>query len=108
VPESVFETEDTIFVIAEKDRAQQLIETQQLVELPQLDVLQRAEALQEVGAAELMLAPESKLIGKRLGDAELRSRYRVSVLAIRRRGEALTTNLRFDRKSIGSAWPAFA
>ena len=93
VPEFVFETEDTIFVIAEKDRAQQLIETQQLVELPQLDVRQRAEALQEVGAAELMLAPESKLIGKRLGDAELRSRYRVSVLAIRRRGEALTTNL---------------
>ena len=40
-----------------------------------------------------MLAPESKLIGKPLGDAEFRSRYRVSVLAIRHRGEPLTTNL---------------
>ena len=39
-------------------------------------------------AAELMLAPESKLIGKRLGDAEFRSRHRVSVLAIRHRGDA--------------------
>jgi K+/H+ antiporter YhaU regulatory subunit KhtT len=53
----------------------------------------RADALQELGAAELMLAPESKLIGKALGDLEFRSRYHVSVLAIRRRGEALTTEL---------------
>jgi di/tricarboxylate transporter len=63
------------------------------VEMPPLDARTRAEALQEVGAAELMLAPESKLIGKLLGDLDFRSRYRVSVLAIRRRGEALTTNL---------------
>jgi len=61
--------------------------------MPPLDARTRAEALQEVGAAELMLAPESKLIGKLLGDLDFRSRYRVSVLAIRRRGEALTTNL---------------
>jgi di/tricarboxylate transporter len=33
------------------------------------------------------------LIGKPLGDLDFRSHYRVSVLAIRRRGEALTTNL---------------
>jgi di/tricarboxylate transporter len=93
LPDTVFETNDAIFVVAEKDQAQQLIETQQLVEMPHLDERTRAEALQEVGAAELMLAPESKLIGKLLGDLEFRSRYRVSVLAIRHRGEALTTNL---------------
>jgi di/tricarboxylate transporter len=93
LPDSVFETDDTIFVVAERDQARQLIETQQLVELPQLDERQRAEALQELGAAELMLAPESKLIGKPLGDAEFRSRYHVSVLAIRHRGEPLTANL---------------
>ncbi len=93
LPESVSETSDIIFVVAEKDRAQRLIETQQLVELPELDERQRADALQELGAAELMLAPESKLIGKPLGDAEFRSRHRVSVLAIRHRGDALTTNL---------------
>src|SRR5262249_7019275 len=93
LPESVFETDDAIFIIAETDQARQLIETQQLVELPPLGARTRAEALQEVGAAEIMLAPESKLIGKPLGDLDFRSRYRVSVLAIRRRGEALTTNL---------------
>jgi di/tricarboxylate transporter len=93
LPETVFETNDAIFVIAETDQAQQLIETQQLVEMAPLDPRTRAEALQEVGAAELMLAPESKLVGKPLGDLDFRARYRVSVLAIRRRGEALTTNL---------------
>ena len=93
LPETVFGTNDAIFVIAETDQAQQIVETQQLVEMPPLDARTRAEALQEVGAAELMLAPELKLIGKLLGDLDFRSRYRVSVLAIRRRGEALTTNL---------------
>jgi di/tricarboxylate transporter len=93
LPETVFGTNDSIFVIAETDQAQQIVETQQLVEMPPLDARTRAEALQEVGAAELMLAPESKLIGKLLGDLDFRSRYRVSVLAIRRRGEALTTNM---------------
>ena len=93
LPETVFGTNDAIFVIAQTDQAQQIVETQQLVEMPPLDARTRAEALQEVGAAELMLAPESKLIGKLLGDLDFRSRYRVSVLAIRRRGEALTTNL---------------
>jgi di/tricarboxylate transporter len=61
--------------------------------MPNLDERMRADALQELGAAELMLAPESRLIGKALGDLEFPSRYHVSVLAVRRRGEALTTGL---------------
>jgi len=36
VPESVFEADDTIFVVAEMDRAQQIIETQRLVSCPTL------------------------------------------------------------------------
>jgi di/tricarboxylate transporter len=93
LPESVFEIDDTIFVAAEKEQARQLIQTFRLVELPHLDERTRAEALQQLGAAEIMLAPESKLIGKPLGDLEFRSRYRVSVLAIRHRGDVLTTDL---------------
>jgi di/tricarboxylate transporter len=92
LPETVCATNDAIFVVAGKDQVQQLIETQQLTELPRLDERQRSEALQEVGAAEVMLAPESKLIGKTLGELEFRSRYRVTVLAIRHRGEPQTTN----------------
>jgi di/tricarboxylate transporter len=92
LPETVCATNDAIFVVVGKDQVQQLIETQQLTELPRLDERERGEALHEVGAAEVMLAPESKLIGKTLGELEFRSRYRVTVLAIRHRGEPLTTN----------------
>jgi K+/H+ antiporter YhaU regulatory subunit KhtT len=97
LPETVFEIDDTILVVADENQVQRLIETQRLAELPHLDERTRAEALQELGAAELMLAPESKLIGKTLGDLEFRSRYHVSVLAIRHRGEALTTDLSIRR-----------
>jgi di/tricarboxylate transporter len=93
LPESVFEIDDTIFVAAEKEQARQIIQAFRLAELPPLDARTGAEALQQLGVAEIMLAPESKLIGKPLGDLEFRSRYRVSVLAIRHRGEALTTDL---------------
>jgi di/tricarboxylate transporter len=58
--------------------------------LPRLDQGQRREALQEVGVAEVMLAPESKLIGRTLHDVEFASRYDLNVLAIRHRGERLT------------------
>jgi di/tricarboxylate transporter len=93
LPETVFEIDDAIFVVVGKEQIQRLIETQQLMELPQLDERRYGEALQEVGVAEVMLAPESKLIGKTLYELEFRSRYHVSALAIRHRGESVTTNV---------------
>ena len=92
LPETVCEANDSVFVVAGNDQVQQLIETQNLVELPKLDERQRSEALQEVGAAEIMLTPESTLIGKSLTELDFRSRYRVTVLAVRHRGEPLTTD----------------
>jgi K+/H+ antiporter YhaU regulatory subunit KhtT len=93
LPETVCEPNDIIIVVGSQDEVLQLIESQHLIELPRLDEAQRAEALQEIGAAEVMLAPESKLIGKTLGELEFRSRFHVSVLAIRHRGERVTANL---------------
>jgi di/tricarboxylate transporter len=93
LPETVFEIGDAIFVIVGKEQVQRLIETQKLVELPRLHERQHGDALQEVGVAEVMLAPESKLIGKTLYELEFRSRYHVSALAIRHRGKSVTTNV---------------
>lgn len=101
LPETIFETGDAIFVIVGEEQAQQLIETQQLIKLPRLDERQAHEALQELGVAELMLAPESKLIAKTVSEIEFRSRYHVSVLALRHRGERLTTNLAHHRHDFG-------
>ncbi len=93
LPESVFEPDDAIFAVGSEEQTQRLIAAHDLVVLPRLDQKQRHEALQEVGVAEIMLAPESKLIGQTLGDVEFRSRYGLNVLAIRHRGEKLTTHL---------------
>jgi di/tricarboxylate transporter len=101
LPETIFDTGDAIFVIVNEEQAQQLIETQQLIKLPRLDERQAHEALQELGVAELMLAPESKLIAKTVSEIDFRSRYRVSVLALRHRGERLTSNLAQHRLDFG-------
>ncbi len=103
LPESVFEPDDAIFAVGSEEQTQQLIAAHDLVVLPRLDQRQRREALQEVGVAEIMLAPESKLIGQTLGDVEFRSRYDLNVLAIRHRGQKLTTDLDHQTLDFGDS-----
>jgi len=93
LPDTVFETGDAMTVVADRDRLQALIAAQNLVELPPLSERQRRDALQDLGVAELMLAPESKLVGKTLAEQEFSSRYGATVLAIRHRGASLTAGL---------------
>ena len=93
MPETVFEPNDAIFVVGREEQAQQLVASEHLVMLPRLGERQRHEALQEVGVAEIMLAPESHLIGKTLRETDFCSRHGLIVLAIRHRGEPSTTNL---------------
>jgi len=93
MPETVFEADDAIFVVGPEEQTQQLVASGGLVVLPRLDQRQRHEAFQELGVAEIMLAPESHLIDATLREVDFRSRYGVNVLAIRHRGEPLTTNL---------------
>src|SRR5215467_14098647 len=93
MPETVFEPDDAIFVVCPEEQAQQVVASQGLVVLPRLDQRQRREAFQELGVAEIMLAPESHLIGATLREVDFRSQYGLNVLAIRHRGEPLTTNL---------------
>jgi di/tricarboxylate transporter len=93
LPETIFEANDTIFVVISEEQAPQFIGTQQLIKLPRLDKRQAYEALQEFGVAEVMLAPGSMLIGKTVSETDFRSRYHVSVMALRHRREQMTRNL---------------
>ena len=93
MPETVFEPDDAIFVICPQEHAQEFIASNELVVLPRLSERQRHEALQELGVAEIMLSPASQLIGQTLRQLEFSSRFDLNVLAIRHRGEQLTTNL---------------
>ncbi|MGD8346292.1 MAG: SLC13 family permease [Lysobacterales bacterium] len=46
------------------------------------------------GISEVVIPPGSRLIGQTIGEARLRTRYGISVLAVNRRGEAVTEGLR--------------
>jgi K+/H+ antiporter YhaU regulatory subunit KhtT len=93
LPDTLFEADDAIFVIVGDEEKKRLNDTQQLMELPRMDEHHRGEALQEIGVAEMMLAPESKLIGRTVDSMEFRSRYGITVLAMRHRGAPLTRSL---------------
>jgi di/tricarboxylate transporter len=81
-----------------------------LTTLPPLGERLLQEALQEIGAAEIMLAPDSKLIGKSLAELEFRARYGVSVMAVRHRGTAVIDGLAAqtldfgDSLLVGGSW----
>lgn len=53
------------------------------------------------GISEVVIPPGSKLIGQTIGEARLRSRFGISVLAINRRGEIITENLREQTLQVG-------
>jgi di/tricarboxylate transporter len=53
------------------------------------------------GISEVVIPPGSRLVGQTIGDARLRTRYGISVLAINRRGEILTESLRDQELETG-------
>jgi len=110
-PETVFEPGDAVFVLGEGDQVARLIESLGLVELPQLLEGEQREAVHGIGLAEILLPPGSRLIGQTLRDVEFRSRYSVTVLAVRRRGKPVTSDIGRLRMDFGDAmlvsgsWP---
>ena len=56
------------------------------------------------GISEVVIPPGSRLIGQTIGEARLRTRYGISVLAVNRRGEALTEGIRDIELETGTAW----
>jgi di/tricarboxylate transporter len=93
LPETIFEADDIIFTLVPGKQLPELLETFGCQIAGPLDERQRQNALQDMGVAEVMLSPESKAIGKPLSELEIRSRYRLSVLALRHRSRPLTENL---------------
>ncbi len=93
LPETVFSPGDGVAIVAEREQVEALMAAQGLSRLGPIAERQRYEYLQDIGAAEIMLAPESKLVGKTLRELEFRGRYRATVLAVRHRGAASVADL---------------
>ena len=91
-PETVFLANDILVVIAEHEALDRFAETFGLERMElQVDPALEREFFQVVGVGEVMLTPESNLIGKSVREIGFHSRFRCQVLAIRRKGATLTT-----------------
>lgn len=55
----------------------------------------------DIGMAELVLMPNSRITGSRLKDADIRERYNINVLGIRRHGDYIVKNLPEEKLQIG-------
>jgi di/tricarboxylate transporter len=63
----------------------------------------RKQVVQELGLAEVMIPPNSELIGRTLREAEFRSRHSLSVLSVQRKGAPLETEFSRTKLELGDA-----
>lgn len=83
---------DLIIVVGETDAVEAFVTAEALEEAPVAERL-RVAARQELGLAEVMLAPDARLIGKTLRQAGFRKRRGLAVVGIRHAGEVIEGNL---------------
>ncbi|WP_155987955.1 SLC13 family permease [Gorillibacterium massiliense] len=60
-------------------------------------------ATSDVGIAEVMLAPNSRLIGRPVNQSGFREKYRVNILGIQRKEQYLLHNLKEEKMRLGDA-----
>lgn len=92
LPRTQFQAGDILYVVGGDEPIRHFTATQKLLPLA-LDPRPMKELVAELGLAEVMLAPQSTLIGRTIGEAALRSRHQVSVLAVRRKGKPIEAGL---------------
>jgi di/tricarboxylate transporter len=97
---TVIQRGDVLLVLGDEVKVSALANEKALVKLAVEDT-HRERARQELGAAEVMLPPESKLIGKTLREAAFRERHGLTVVAIKRKGELLTGDLSEEKLAFG-------
>ncbi len=92
LPHTEFRAGDVFYAVGTEEAEGRLIEDQRLEQLS-IENAPVTRIHQEMGVAEVMIAPNSSLIGRSLHEATFRSRHRVSALAIRRDGEPIEADL---------------
>lgn len=83
----------TVAVIAEPDDLKRFIAAGKLIMRPKLKDFRYLLARAVAGIAEVVIPPESGLIGKTVRDLRLRATYGLSLLSIFRAGKAITSRL---------------
>ncbi|MFD3259160.1 SLC13 family permease [Paenibacillus lentus] len=110
-PDTVIHEDDILYVNGTFERAEQFAQHYGLTLLdqhvPERSGPQPEQAEQyatsEVGIAEVMLTPNSTLIGRLVKDSGFREKYRVNILGIQRKEHYLLHNLKEERMKFGDA-----
>ena len=87
-PERVLEVDDIIYILGDKEKATAFAKANGLERLDNNNI-----DFYELGIAEIVLMPESRLIGVTVRNSGFRERYSINVLGIRRNKEYLTDSL---------------
>ncbi|MFO1372437.1 MAG: SLC13 family permease [Candidatus Competibacteraceae bacterium] len=91
---------DVLYVIGPATAVETLSATERLAGLP-IEESQERSLVRELGMVEVMLPPDSELIGQTLRQAAFRSHHGLSVLGIRRGGQPLPGNLSREKLAFG-------
>ncbi|MDS4026005.1 MAG: SLC13 family permease [Candidatus Contendobacter sp.] len=91
---------DVLYLVGLDESVAIISAVERLTRLPIEDSQQRS-LVKELGLVEVLLPPDSELIGQTLRQAAFRSRHGLSVLGIRRRGQPLPGNLIEEKLAFG-------
>lgn len=91
-PEKVFQPDDLLMVIGTAEHVEAFAEKFSLQKIS-ARASQRRAFFQVVGIAEVMLNPDSTLIGKSLKEMLFQSTFQIIVLGVRRKGQTLTEDI---------------
>ena len=91
LPETILNQGDIMLAIGDPENAAKLVTDYSLKKLPVVSTERRRKRLfQAVGLVEVMLTPDSRLIGQSLKGLQFQSRFNCLVLGIRRKREPIT------------------
>lgn len=108
-PETVVQEKDILYVNGTYEQARRFADEYSLVLLGHQAPERLAAAGEEqyathdVGIAEVMLTPNSRLIGRLIKHSGFREKYRVNILGIQRKDQFLLHNLKEERMRFGDA-----
>lgn len=102
-PASIIHSRDELYVQGDQEDVSKFIKEFGLI-LREFETEDSSELVsKDIGVAEVLLTPQSRLIGKEVNKIGFREKYDVNIIGINRKGEYLTENIASQRLRFGDA-----
>ena len=102
-PLSIINEGDELYVQGELSNIEQFAENNQLSIVEFDDIETKELVTKKIGVAEVLLTPQSSLIGATVRKIGFREKYNLNILGINRKGEYLLTNMAEQKLRFGDA-----